>query len=686
MKFAYPEFLYFLAALAVPIIIHLFNFRKFKRVYFTNVRFLKEVKQETQSKSKLKHLLVLLMRLLAITFMVFAFAQPFIPADNSKAIIGTKAVSIYIDNSFSMDAVNKNGPLLEVAKKQAIEIAEVHKPTDQFQLITNDFEGKHQRMYNRDEFIAMVDEIAISPAGRNISEVVTRQYDALANADAKVHNSYLLSDFQRSVTDLSEVNQDSSVNITLIPIQAEAAANLYIDTIWFKTPVRQINQQEELTVRIANTSDKAFENVPIKLTINEQQKAIGTFNVEPQTYTDTTLFFSNMIAGIQHAEISITDYPITFDDHFYFSYEVANKIPVYAINSKNVVDTSGGVIRSLFSGDEFYTYKESAESNIDYSSLANYNLVILNELQSISSGLAQELNKFVENGGSLIVFPATTIDYGAYREFALLLGINNYMSLDTFNNKVASINLEHQLYQNIFEKIPKNLDLPVANSHYKIAQNVRSNEEHLLRLQNGDAFLSKYDHSKGKVYLSAVPLSSEFSNFTRHAIFVASMLRIAEFSLPSTRLYYTIGKNDAVQLNNVKMAGETFNILHTASEFNIWPEHQHIGGKTNIFLHGQVRDAGNYLLKSGNQDISGLGFNYQRTESELAVFEENDEVQNLTAEVQKYGLSQVTVLSSSDGGISLSLTEIQDKKYWRHCIFLALLFLAFEILLLKFWK
>src|SRR5450631_1628843 len=112
MNFTYPAFLFALSAIAIPIIIHLFNFRKFKTVYFSNVRFLKEVKEETQAKSKLKNLLVLIARILAIVFLVFAFAQPFIPSANKKVIVGDKTVSIFIDNSFSMDAVNKNGTLL----------------------------------------------------------------------------------------------------------------------------------------------------------------------------------------------------------------------------------------------------------------------------------------------------------------------------------------------------------------------------------------------------------------------------------------------------------------------------------------------------------------------------------------------------------------------------------------------
>ena len=123
MQFIYPEFLLALLALAIPIIIHLFNFRRFKKILFTNVRFLREIKQDTQSRSRLKHLLILLTRLSAITFLVLAFAQPFIPVRKTTFESSSKRVSIYIDNSFSMDALGNSGNLLEVSKKKAREIA-----------------------------------------------------------------------------------------------------------------------------------------------------------------------------------------------------------------------------------------------------------------------------------------------------------------------------------------------------------------------------------------------------------------------------------------------------------------------------------------------------------------------------------------------------------------------------------
>src|ERR1043165_2598084 len=172
MNFIYPGFLFALSAVSIPVIIHLFNFRRFKRVLFTNVRFLQEIKQDTRSRTNLKHLLILIARTLAVIFLVLVFAQPYLPSKNSVALKGHSKVSLYIDNSFSMDAIGKNGSLIEEAKKKAHEITKHYQPSDQFQLLTNDFEARHQRLVNREDMLNLIDEVQPGSAVRSLSEVV----------------------------------------------------------------------------------------------------------------------------------------------------------------------------------------------------------------------------------------------------------------------------------------------------------------------------------------------------------------------------------------------------------------------------------------------------------------------------------------------------------------------------------
>ena len=684
MNFTYPAFLFALVAIAIPIIIHLFNFRKFKTVYFSNVRFLKEIKQETQSRSRLRQLLILASRILAICFLVFAFAQPFIPVKNKKIILGQKAVSIFIDNSFSMEAINKNGTLLDEAKKRALEIVASYKPNDRFQLLTNDFEGKHQRLVNKEEFSALLDEIKITPVTRKISDIVSRQEDLLSGSGSKSRIAYLISDFQKSMTNIDQLKKDTLIDLNLVPLTAALKNNIYIDTCWFDTPVRQLNQLEKLHIRIKNNSENAVENNSIKLFINGTQRTLASFSMEAHAETEVLLSFPNKESGFQQCYVALNDYPVTFDDAFYFSYEVSKNITVLCINPSEtgVSASSAPYINNLFGMDSVFLIKNSEENKLEYATLNTYNLIILNELKTISSGLGQELKRFLNNGGNVLVFPSANMDFQTYNSFLTSLGANYYERLDTINTKVEKINLEHLVYKNVFDKKTakaSNLDLPKVFNHYVFTKSTRNREESLLSLQNGDHFLSEYRVGNGNIYLSAVSLQADYSNFARHALFVPTIYMIALNSQIQHPLFYTLGKDENMETAQLITGESVYHVRKEAGDFDIIPEHRIIDTKAQINIRNQLREGGNYNLYAGKEKIMPLSFNFNRLESDLSCY--NPEELETFIEAQQE--NNLHLLYSGEKNLSAVIDMTEGKKLWKWCIVLTLLFLGIETLLLR---
>src|ERR1700709_153658 len=100
MHFLYPAFLFALLSLAIPVLIHLFNFRRYQKVYFSNVQFLKEIQEKQSHRKNLKERLILATRILAITFLVLAFTKPYLPGKNAVNAGKQQAVSIFVDNSY----------------------------------------------------------------------------------------------------------------------------------------------------------------------------------------------------------------------------------------------------------------------------------------------------------------------------------------------------------------------------------------------------------------------------------------------------------------------------------------------------------------------------------------------------------------------------------------------------------
>lgn len=681
MQFVYPGFLFALTALSIPIIIHLFNFRRFKRILFTNVRFLQEIKQDTRSRSRLKHLLILLCRLLAVTFLVLAFAQPLITTGNKVITGGTKNVSIYIDNSFSMDAVGKNGSLIETAKRKAREIANAYQPADHFQLLTNDFEARHQRLVNREEFLSMVDEVKSSPSVRNLSEVITRQKDAFAYAGSHTTAStaYAISDFQKSVTDIDALKADSSMQINLVPLAATEEKNIYIDTCSLATPFVQLNTQNELTVKLRNVSDADVESVPLKLFINGTQRSLTSLTIPAQSAVEAKLSFSISQPGWQQAVISITDYPVVFDDNYYLSFEVKANLNVLSINESN----SSPYIDALFGSDPYFQLKNSSVNQVDYSAFATDNLIVLNNLKDISSGLAQELKKYLVQGGALIIFPGPEANLEGYRNF--YTSVNAPLLSQQINgpDKVSFIEKKNPVFADVFEKknTTDNIDYPVVSMHYPSSSGGRSSTEILMKLQSGDVFFSSQQVEKGKLYLCASPLDEAITSFPRHALFVPVMLKAAMSGFNTSQPAQLIGRDEAIELPNMMLTGDNvLHLLNKQEKFDIIPETRMVNNKPFIVAHDQVKAAQNYSLEAEGKTLAAVSFNYDRRESDLNCYTQ-DELKTLA---EQSGLHTVSLVDGSKE-LTHSIAEANEgKRLWKYCVWLALIFFACEVLSIRF--
>ena len=683
MRFVYPEFLFALSLIAVPIIIHLFNFRRFKKIYFTNVRFLKDIKEETTSRSKLKHLLVLLARLLAVAFLVLAFAQPYLPVGDKKIISNERAISIYIDNSFSMESVTREGTLLDESKEKARKIALAYKPSENFQLLTNDFEARHQRLVNREEFLDLLDQIKISPATKNLSEITLRQQDVLNNSGAKEKLVYLLSDYQETSSDFDNINLDSTFTVNIIPLTVQATGNIFIDSCWFTSPVVQVNKPCELNVRIKNSSDKDVDNVSLKLTINGIQKSLAGVRSKANTSVDTKLNFTLSENGWQKCELGINDHPITFDDTWFFSFIIKQNLQLTSINTKS----ESPYIKALFANDNYFLLNNTNVDQIDYAMLQKNNVVFLNELNVLSSGLASELKKYIENGGTLVVFPDSAIDQNSYKSFLLSVNADVYTGINTNEDKVDRLSTESAVYQNVFDEKQKrneNVDLPVVLQHYEFSGTTRSNREVIMKLQGGSSFLSKFEYGKGKIYLFAVPLKTSFSNLVKHAIFVPTIYKIALLSAREQKIFYTIGKDNGYEMDENNISGEeVFHLTNAEKKFDIIPEQRSGTQNTTLFFRGQVKESGNYDLMLKNKLAGVISFNYDRKESVMS-FYSKDAIKKIID--QKHS-ANFKFVESSAKGLTAQLLELNEGiRLWKWCIILVLLFLGAEIMLLKFWK
>ena len=673
MNFLYPGFLFALLSVAIPVIIHLFNFRKFKKVYFSNVQLLKEVEQQNSSKEKLKNLLILLSRILAIIFLVLAFAQPYIPLSNQKTTAVNNSVSIYIDNSYSMEAINKDGSLLDEAKRRAKELIKGFGINDRFQLLTNDFEGKHQRLLNKEEFLKALDDVKISASNRNLQQILNRQGNILTSAANKY--SFLISDFQKNIASVKKLETKTDIQYSFLKLNATALPNVGVDSVWTLSPNHQPGANEKLVVLIKNYSEEEAINIPLKLAINNQQKGLSSVTIPAGKTIKDTLSFSGLKSGWQKGVISIKDFPVTFDDSLSFSFKVDESLPVLSINGPN----AGSYIKALFGADKYYKLTENSESNINYNSLSNFGLIVLNGLSNPSSGLAQQLKTYLTSGGSVVIFPDLDSDIKVYNSFLGALSLPQIQNLNKTASKVDQIDLQHPIFKTVFEEIPKNLDLPTVNRYYDFAENNASNKENIMSLPGGKLFFSKYGIGSGQVYLSATGLNANDGNFARHPVFVPLMYRLTLNSGLDDALYYNLGNDRALASKQLTL-GKNQTLKLTAKNFEIIPEVRQAGGKTLIYTADQIKLPGFYNLNLADSLIGVYSFNIGRTESDMHYLSKTV-LDNLAEK------SNLKIYDTDKDAVKLIAGSNKiGQTLWKLCLILSLIFIAAEILLIRFFN
>lgn len=674
MQFLVPGMLLALLAIAIPIIIHLFYFRRFKKVSFSNVRFLKEIKEETSTRSKLRNLLVLLSRILAIAGLVLAFAQPYIPF-GKKNNQGPKDISIFVDNSFSMSSLDKDVPLFEKAKQKAKEIVKAYDESTQFQILTHDFEGRHQRLVSKEEALGLIDEIHQSPEVRILSKVLKRQKSALATRSQTHHTSYLISDFQSSIMDLAPT-QDTSIKVNLVPLHAVQEANIGIDSCWLAAPVPILNQPNTLLVKVHNYGQQAAEEVKLALSHDGQIRPQGTISIPARSVVVDTIHFVLNQPGWQEMVISINDYPVQFDDKYYISFPVMDKLDVLTIQDAK----TNKYLNAALNGISYFNPTEQNIRNLDYSAFSKYQLIILHELNNISSGLANSLKEFVIDGGNVLVFPNPSGNLPTLNTFLGSLGIRELNGFEKAEKQVQRVNTQAFIFKDVFQKIPKNIRLPKTFGSFSRKGITNSGEEILLTNRDGTPYLFKMKKGEGNLYVSSAPLDLAYNDLVKNSeIFIPMLFKMAISTGKALKIARVIGQDEVVEVRNTEVAPDkVLKFLHEGQEF--LPEQRVIGDKVILGINNQIKEAGFYRLGKEATDTLGIfGYNYDHRESDLS-FLTNAE---LKQRVPNYIiLDQAEVASLTD-----TIQKLDNgKTLWRWGLIMALIFLGLEILLIRFWK
>jgi hypothetical protein len=679
MEFVHPERLWFLFLLLIPIVIHLFHFRKRKTLYFSSLRFIQFLEKEQQSTRKLKHLLVLLTRILALSAVIFAFAQPQRRNDAAQQA-GKPALLIYLDNSFSMSAIGTEGSLFSEGRELAKRMLQEVKPDTRVLICSNQLNHAEQRFESKAEALRYLDKLEIYALSRSLDDVLTWQQKQIERHQLQKEKlgqiqQVIISDFQLSQAKLSAQKPQTNQSFYAYQLKAQQNQNAYIDSIWFAKPTQQRQTEQTLMVRVQNYGEQAKKRLELQVKIGKIKRTmfmqIGANNSQIASfpYTETN-------KGFVQGQVQINDQQIHFDDTWYFSYEIPERTNIYLIEE---ADASPNVARA-YAVEARYNVQKTLPGEVAANTLSKADLIVLNGLNEISSGLLDELSTAHQNGQRILIIPGENIRLNEYKPLLQALSLPELGALQTNALNLQRINDEDPFFKGVFEKKQERLNVPLVKKAYGLLNQAQSSATPLLISRSGQALFMRANNS---AFLFTTALQSSFGSLVNQSLFPTILLRCGEYASERFPAYAILGKDAQIKVRAQHQEEAPLRFISDQTEFiaqYIASPNQlriQIGGSAAL----EKLKAGIYTLK-GSEVLAQLALNNNRTESKLELLDQS----TLLDLLETNGVKNCTFNQIKEGQ---SLTAIQldeTKSYWRYFLVFGLLCLLAELSLLKWWK
>jgi hypothetical protein len=642
MQFKHPEILYFLFLLVIPILVHLFQLRRFKKEYFTNVQFLKELSVQTRKSSKLKKWLLLCTRIIVLTLLILAFAQPFFKAKESKK--ATNEMYIILDNSFSMQANGKKGELLKRAVQDLLE----HTPENQnFSLITNS-----ENYWNTDikSIQKELQNLKYSASPFQLDNLLSK-----VNAKKSSFNKDII-----IITDAVGLEQKQikslakDDNVYFIIPKAEQKNNVAIDSVYIE---QTVDDFYEIGVQLSANGDD-FNALPIALYNNKKliAKTIVNFETKIQT-VNFTLQKEDF-----HGYVSIIDKGLSYDNTYFFSISKPKKTNIISIGETE----KSNYLSRIYTTDEF-NYNNFTLSSLDYNQIEKQDAIVLNEVNEIPQALQTTLKSFVEKGGNIIVIPSDTSNFSSLNTFLANFGTIQFKTISSTSKKITKINFKHPLFSAVFEKKIDNFQYPTTEKSF----NINSSSPSVLSFDDQNPFLISVQKGIANVYVFAAPINKLNSNFQNSPLIVPTFYNMAKNSQKTGANAMIIGESQPFIVEAKLTKDEILTVKNDFEKFI--PVQQILNSKVKMTFNDTPTEAGNFGVFKTDNLLQNISFNYNRTESDLSLANED-------------AASEFNIINDVETVFNTIQTDRTDTQIWKWFVVFTLVFLALELLIQKFVK
>ena len=662
LSFLNSILLFGLLAGVIPVLIHLFVKHQPKIVYFSSLRFLKQIQKNKARIIKLRQILLLITRILIILFLILALARPvaktLLPSANWRTHAPTVVV-IIIDNSFSMNYLDGNNTLLERAKEIATDITDMLNNKDKLMLLTlnNNYNNQNSYFSKPSSIKERIDKISITDNAQLIKSVLLKADKELSRVDVINKEIYFITDNQKytwkNILEQSfgqKASEQLQTDIFAIPVNQELSkSNIATISARYIPKLLNISNRSEIRAKIKNLSDEKINTVIVSLILNNITRAEKALSLNPYQTKQVSFNIQEKDEKLHFGKVEVKDKILPDDNSFYFNFSEVD-LPKIAVISEANPSIQLKTVLDIITENR---WQKTTPETITEEIVINNQLFILYRLRDFSEKLEFFIEEILSNDKSIFLVPGAELAGNDNLKIWLSNQKIYFGNIKTESSKINFINKLHPI---------------CAVFSDEMFQNTRINKMWLISTSEFSPLLSADDNPvfliKEKFLISAIDFEESWSNFIYQSAFPVFFYNIGQF----------LGEKESKLFNYI--TGTPFPIKAIGSFECHLPDGYIIpivtGNDTEKFT--QTDKQGHYFIYKDNTIENIYSYNVTRDESELTLISTSD-----IEQLQEY-IPKIHFLKSDDWDRFI-LTSRYGYEFWKILLWIVLALLVIEMVL-----
>lgn len=653
LSFLNSLFLIGLVAALIPILIHLFIKYKPKIVYFSSLRFLKEVQKKKSRLLRLRELLLLITRILIIIFFILALARPVIQAllPQKSTSHAPTAIALIVDNSYSMNYLEKDKSVFDVAKQKAQDILTVLNDNDRVMLLTlsPSYNSSHSFFSSPTEAEVELAKLEISDNTTSLSKVVTDITPSIAQTDMINREIYIITDEQKypwqDIQDIELVEE-----LFVIPAVSDSIKqNISSVSARYVPGILSETNNPVIKASIKNNSPTPASDVIVSLVLNNTTRAETAVDLNPYQSKELTFEVPEQGERFYFGEVNVKDEMLPDDNVFYFNFPVQSNPKICVISFKEIPKALSSVLDVITQQQwEHVASREMSEQIID-----NNELFIVYASNDFEDKMNFYADKILQNGKTLFLLPHGNMhEYKDMKEWLIRKDVH-YLELEEEHSVIGFVNNAHPICAVINKDHFQSVDI---NKSWQVKA---PNFVPLISTDNGNPILMIRDN----LLLSSIDFTSDWSNIIYQTVFPVLFYNIGYYlGDPASEItQYTVGSTPA----ELDLEGDFLCQMPDGERIPLT-----FSGSERAFM--QTDQQGHYFIYDDYGLVKVLSYNATREESDLSL------LSSVKKEQMKNDLKNLHFLTEEDWKENI-LTSRYGYEFWKQLLWIVLVLLVIEM-------